>query len=912
MRAANRALLRKTSSVAGRHAIALLAFLASFLVRDLLNDWLLRISDRGLIIFLPAILLVTFFIGLGPAILTLLLSAVAAWYVFIPPYYSFALGIDGAVVLVTFIIGSGVGIALVHWLHISITAAKALAGQRETLIETDPNGILVVNSEGRIQLVNGQLTKLFGYRGDELIGQPVEKLLPERYRGGHVALRAEFSEQPTNRPMGVGRELYGLRKDDSEVPVEIGLASFMTEGEELILANVVDITERKQREQAQTTYLRMLDTSFDAIIVRDAQARITGWNHGAERLYGWTREEALGRVIHSLLQTKFPKSVDEILADMHRNGYWEGELIQTRKDGARSVVLSRWTPEWDAKNGQLVSILQTSMDITDRKQAEQAHQQLATIVEASRDAIWSWAIDGTITAWNGEAERMLGYTANEILGKSLLTLVPSERLEAARGVIAKLRRGEGYGPLETERVRKDGTRLHVELTVSPIRDPQGGAMAGATICRDITQRKQADAIIAADLRDMTLLNQLSNRLVREGSDHDRNLNAVVDTAIAITGADKGNLQLLDSTTGALTIAAQCGFEEPFLKFFASVRNDASACATAMRSGERVIVEDVQQSEIFAGQPSKDVLIDAGVCAVTSTPLLASTGNLLGMISTHFATPHRPNERELHLMDLLARQVADYLERKRADEIEKTLVREIEHRSNNLLAVIQTIASRSLSGNYTLAQAKETFEARLQALARTNRQLTKSNWTGANLDELVRLELQPFAERITVEGINVMIGPHYAQNFSLALHELSTNASKYGALSNGSGKVSVSWTITPQGNNHKLKFKWQESGGPPVVAPTVHGLGTTLIKSTFPNARTEYADEGLSCEIDIPIGEDEVPVPAKRQGNGEQKRYAEECLKIARSGTDERTRTIFSQMAQVWFRLAEGKTKSSDE
>ena len=129
-------------------------------------------------------------------------------------------------------------------------------------------------------------------------------------------------------------------------------------------------------------------------------------------------------------------------------------------------------------------------------------------------------------------------------------------------------------------------------------------MAGATICRDITQRKQADAIIAADLRDMTLLNQLSNRLVREGTDHDRNLNAVVDTAIAITGADKGNLQLLDSTTGALTIVAQCGFEKPFLKFFASVRDDASACATAMRSGERVIVEDVQESEIFAGQPSR--------------------------------------------------------------------------------------------------------------------------------------------------------------------------------------------------------------------------------------------------------------------------------------------------------------------
>src|SRR5262249_31007439 len=161
----------------------------------------------------------------------------------------------------------------------------------------------------------------------------------------------------------------------------------------------------------------------------------------------------------------------------------------------------------------------------------------------------------------------------------------------------------------------------------------------------------------------------------------RNMNAILDTAIAITGADKGNLQLLDPTTGVLTIAAHSGFEAPFLNFFAAVRDDAASCAAAMRSGERVIVEDVRQSEIFAGQLSKDVLIDAGVCAVTSTPLMASTGNLLGMITTHFAKPHRPPEREHHLVDLLARQTADYLEGKRAHEIQETLAREIQHRSN---------------------------------------------------------------------------------------------------------------------------------------------------------------------------------------------------------------------------------------
>jgi PAS domain S-box-containing protein len=595
-----------SQTIAWRYAIALVAFLVSFFVRDLLNNWLIGISDRGLIIFLPAILLVTFFLGLRPAILTLLLSALAAWHFFLPPYNSF---VDRAIVLATFVVGSGVGVALVHWLRITITAAKAL-------------------------------------------------------------------------------------------------------------------------ELAQAKYLTMLDAGFDAIILRDARDRITGWNRGAESLYGWKREEALGRDIHRLFQTKYPKNLDEISTAMRQDGRWEGELIHTRKDGARIVVFSRWTPEWDAKKERLVSVLQTNTDITERKQAE--------------------------------------------------------------------------------------------------------------------------ALIAADLRDMTLLNQLSNRLVREGSDFDRNLNAVIDTAIAITGADRGNLQLLDPTTRALTMAAQRGFEEPFLNFFASVRDDASACAAALRSGERVSVQDVRESEIFAGQPSKDVLIDAGVCAVTSTPLMASTGNVLGMISTHFATPHRPSERELHLMDLLARQTADYLEGKRADELQATLAREIQHRSNNLLTVIQAIATRSLSGAYTLAEAKEAFEARLQALARANRELTKSNWSGVNLGEIVRSELRPYAERTIVNGIDVLLSPQHAQNFTLTLHELATNAAKYGALSNGSGTVGVNWTATSQNGNNKLDFKWQERGGPPVVMPTRQGFGTMLLKATFPEARINYAVEGLSCEINIPL------------------------------------------------------------
>ena len=356
----------------------------------------------------------------------------------------------------------------------------------------------------------------------------------------------------------------------------------------------------------------------------------------------------------------------------------------------------------------------------------------------------------------------------------------------------------------------------------------------------------------ADLLAMTRLNQLNNKLIDEGNDINKSLNEVIETAIAISGR-QGNVQLFELTPRSLTIAAQRGFDDPFLKFFEYVRDDASACAAAMRSVERVIVEDVRTSEIFAGHPSQNVLLDAGVRAVIFTPLTSSAGNLLGIVSIHFSRSHRPSERELRLMDLLVRQTADYLERRRAKQVEEMLIREVQHRSGNLLAVMQAIAHRSFSNDYSMAQAREIFDKRLQALARASRQLTKSNWSGVSIKEIVRVELEPFATQTTFDGMNVVLEPQCAQNLSLALHELVTNAAKYGALSNKNGKVDVFWTITSERKNNRLKLKWQERGGPIVVEPTRYGFGTSLIKSTFADVTLNYAIEGLICEIDVLLG-----------------------------------------------------------
>jgi two-component sensor histidine kinase len=358
---------------------------------------------------------------------------------------------------------------------------------------------------------------------------------------------------------------------------------------------------------------------------------------------------------------------------------------------------------------------------------------------------------------------------------------------------------------------------------------------------------QAAVTVRAELQDMRRLNELSTVLMREENSFETCCDEIIRTAIAISEADKGDLQVFDETLGSLRIVAQQGFQEGFLKYFENVNDHvAASCGTAMATNEQIIVDDVQTSKIFVDRPAQKVLLDAEVRAIISTPLRSSKGNLLGVISTHFSRPGHPSERQLRLTNILARQAADYLERKQSEQIQQTIVLELQHRSNNLLAVIQSIAQRTLEGD----QSKKTFEARLQALARANRALVRSNWGGVDLNALVRNELEAFSKRSSISGVSVLLSPQHAQNFALALHELATNSAKYGAFSNVTGKVQVSWTIEPDQAGSVLKFKWKESGGPPVNPPTRHGFGSQLLKGIFSDVSLNYPVEGLRCDIEV--------------------------------------------------------------
>jgi PAS domain S-box-containing protein len=264
--------------------------------------------------------------------------------------------------------GDGALVGFAKVVH-DITERKRTEERFHLLVEAAPSAMIMVGADGLITLVNAQTELLFGYERSELIGRPIGTLLPERFRAHHGVRSQAFFAAPEGRKMGEGRDLFGLRKDGSEVPVEISLSPMNTSAGQFVLASVTDIAYRRKTERSLREQAQLLDQASDAIFIRDDCDRITFWNQGAERLYGWHKTEALGCVAYDLLQTEFPQPLCDIEAQIEAEGLWKGELVQTCRDGAKVTVASGWTRGKNDADDR-VSTLVVNHDITARKLSE--------------------------------------------------------------------------------------------------------------------------------------------------------------------------------------------------------------------------------------------------------------------------------------------------------------------------------------------------------------------------------------------------------------------------------------------------------------------------------------------------------------------------------------------------------------
>ncbi len=563
--------------------------------------------------------------------------------------------------------------------------------------------------------------------------------------------------------------------------------------------------------------------------IREA-ARLKSVVYEAARMGAWHLDIASDRLTCSdeLLQLlgidrgQFdgsPQSIERIVhpADVES---WRSAHESALTPGGRlefefRVILPQGHTRWFLTRGEAVRDPQDAatesygvmFDVTERKAAEEAAARLAAIVASSEDAIISSDLNGTVTSWNRGARLLLGYSPEEMIGEPVSRIIPPDHAGQELATLNVIRSGESIPPYDSVRLRKDNSRLDVSLTVSPIRDASGAVVGTSTIARDITERRRH---IEALRRNEERLS-LALKGARAGAwDYDvqRHEMRWSPEMFILYGLDpasvtppRGHFSAQVDTTHRERV--QTEFAQAIAKGgsfnleFPIVRPDKTEIWTAVM-GE--VIEDA------AGEPVGARGIDQ-----------------------------------------------DITERKNWDKRQAMLLRELSHRVKNTMAVIQAMTRQTLRASADPKIFADAFEGRIRSLASSHNLLTDAEWRGARLTDVIESQLagmvDDMARRFKLRGPDVVLPPEAATQLGLVLHELGTNAAKYGALSTPAGTIAVVWSVS----RGRLRLAWRERGGPRIVTPPTHkGFGTALIDSSAAKVERRFDPAGLTCKLELAL------------------------------------------------------------
>ena len=605
-----------------------------------------------------------------------------------------------------------------------------------------------------------------------------------------------------------------------------------------------------------------LDGLPAAIYTTDAEGRLTTYNRAAVEL--WGRQPAVGDRWTGARHLFWPdgSAIDldqSPLAIAVRDGKPARGIhaVVERPDGSRRHFLAHPSPLWDGQ-GHIVGGVNMLVDVGDSIDAVESKHRLAAIVESSDDAIISKTLDGKITSWNQAAERLFGYTPDEIVGQSVLTLIPPDRHHEEAEIIERLRRGERIEHFETKRCRKGGELVDISLTISPIKHPDGTVIGASKIARDITEKKRAAILLERQSMRLETLNRVST-LIAGDLDFERIVHRVTDIATDISGAKFGAFfyNTTDDRGDSYMLFALSGASREHFEPFGMPRATA-VFAPTFRGDGTVRSSDIRTDPRY-GREAPHFGMPAGHLPVVSylaVPVKLSSGEVLGGL--FFGHPESGifDEESARLIEGIAAQAAvamdnarlhraaqaEIEQRKEAERAKELLLHEIKHRVKNTLATIQAIASQTFVD--APPAEKQAFMERLQSLASAHDLLTANNWDDVDLQSVVTRGIRPFEDpdkpRFKVTGLEARITAPRALAVAMTIHELATNAIKYGALSTPNGTVSLTGEELDEDDGQYLKVTWRESGGPRAAEPKRRGFGTRMIERALRGADGQVA------------------------------------------------------------------------
>ncbi|MGA2225041.1 MAG: PAS domain S-box protein [Syntrophobacteraceae bacterium] len=367
------------------------------------------------------------------------------------------------------------------------------------IFETANEGICVADGDYIVTSVNQKMADILGYLPQEVIGKPL----------GHFMFPqdlADHRKKISYRVKGLNEtyECRFRRRNGGECWTNVSATAIRTEDGRFMgsFAMVTDTTEHKRAEAMLASVNRqnelLLNSVGDGIYGLDLEGRTTFVNPKAVNLVGYNLEEMMGRPQHDLIHhtksdgSPYRREECPIYATFKDGQVHHVETeVFWRKDGTSFPVAYTSTPIHD-ENGELQGAVAVFSDITERKRLEEGQSRLAAIVESSDVAIIGKTLDGVVTSWNRGAEEIYGYTAEEVVGRSISVLTPNDRPDEVPAMLQRISRGEDVKHHETLRRGKDGLSIHVSLSISAIKDTSGKIVGASTIARDITERKQME------------------------------------------------------------------------------------------------------------------------------------------------------------------------------------------------------------------------------------------------------------------------------------------------------------------------------------------------------------------------------------------------------------------------------------
>ena len=542
----------------------------------------------------------------------------------------------------------------------------------------------------------------------------------------------------------------------------------------------------------------LLTLSYEPMFAWRLDGPIEFWNAGAERLYGFPPSEAVGQSSHALLQTQFPSTFDEVRSLLGRERYWSGELRHVCKDGREVIVDSRMQLVGDD------TVLEVNRDVT-----------AAAVFRAvfHQSGIFAGIMDlrGYLREANKLSLEWCGYTKEQVLDR-LFWETPwwrgSDEMQA-RVRFATEQAASGHVFHEELRYwTADGTERIVDFAMYPIRDRSGAVAFLHPTGIDITDRRRVEAELGESEQRLRYLASIV-----ESSDDaivSKNLDGI------ITSWNAGAVRVFGYT-------AEEAVGRPITILIPENRqNEEREILTRIRRGERI-----EHFETIRRRKHGSLI----VVSLTVSPVKNAEGRIVG-----------------------ASKIArDITEQKRNQDQIATLAREAEHRSRNVLATVQ--ATVHLSRSDTPEGLKQAIEGRIRALANVHSLFVETRWIGAELSAIASCELAPYSigeGRVRMEGPPVLLEPNAAQTIAVTLHELATNAAKYGALSVAGGEVELKWSHA----DGLLELRWTEAAGPAVREPTHRGFGSRITEQMIAQldgkAHFDWREEGLVCEIVLKV------------------------------------------------------------